>query len=350
MLMATTIKQVAKLAEVSTATVSYVLNGTGTVTEATRRRVMDAVTRLNYQPSHAARSMRGRSHTLGLTLPALPGRLANPALAEMVAGLSDAAALRGYYLLLATASAESEVELCLNLARTGRVDGLVLLDLQVEDERARALCEIDIPHACVGPAPLRCASPFVVVDGRAAAVTAIRHLLGLGHQRIGLIQLPSELAESEPRYFGYADALNEAGLEIDPALIVEAGRSEEDGYLAMGELLSAPQPPTAVLACSDELAFGAMHALYDAGLEIGRDISLVGFDDVPLASHTHPPLTTLRQPRRAVGEHLAALVIDAIERRPHAAQSATLSARLVVRRSTGPIRDKVKVKGGSFTR
>jgi LacI family transcriptional regulator/LacI family repressor for deo operon, udp, cdd, tsx, nupC, and nupG len=181
----------------------------------------------------------------------------------------------------------------------------------------------------------------VVVDGRAGAATALRHLLGLGHRRISLIQLPSELAESEPRYLGYADALAAAGLAIDPALIVEAGRGEEDGYQAMGELLGAPKPPTAVLACSDELAFGAMHALYDAGLEVGRDVSLVGFDDVPLAARTHPPLTTLRQPRRAVGEHLAALLIDAIEHRPHAAKSATLNARLVVRRSTGPPRDGV---------
>ncbi|HJZ45525.1 MAG TPA: substrate-binding domain-containing protein, partial [Roseiflexaceae bacterium] len=284
------------------------------------------------------RSMRGRSHTLGLTLPALPGRLADPALAELLAGLSDAAALRGYYLLLANAGAESESDLCLNLARTGRVDGLLLLDMQVDDERARALCEAAIPHACAGPAPSGCHSPFVVVDGRAGATTALRHLLGLGHRRIGLIQLPSELAESEPRYLGYADALAAAGLAIDPALIVEAGRGEEDGYQAMGELLGAPKPPTAVLACSDELAFGAMHALYDAGLEAGRDISLIGFDDVPLAARSHPPLTTLRQPRRAVGEHLAALLIDAIEHRAHAAKSATLSARLVVRRSTGPPR------------
>jgi DNA-binding LacI/PurR family transcriptional regulator len=334
--MPATIKEVAQLAEVSTATVSYVLNGTGTVTEATRRRVMEAVARLNYQPSHAARSMRGRSHTLGLTLPARPGRLADPALAELLAGLSDAAALRGYYLLLATAGNESEADLCLNLARTGRVDGLLLLDMQIDDERARALYAAGIPHVCAGPVPGGCASPYVAVDGVASATAAVNHLLGLGHTRIGLIQLPSELAESEPRYLGYAEALAAAGLPADPALIVEAGRSEEDGYQAMGELLGAPLPPTAVLACSDELAFGALHALYDAGMQAGRDVSLIGFDDVPLAAHAHPPLTTLRQPRRAVGEHMAAVLIDAIERRDRAAHSVTLSARLVVRRSTGP--------------
>lgn len=335
--MAATIKQVAKLADVSTATVSYVLNGTGTVTEATRRRVLEAAAELHYQPSHAARSLRGRSHTLGLVLPALPGGLADPTLAELLAGLSDAAALRGYYLLLATIGAEeTEADLCLNLARSGRVDGLLLLDVLIDDARARALCEAGIPHVCAGPAPAGCPSSSVAVDGCAAAATAVRHLLGLGHRRIGLIQLPSELADSEPRYQGYAEALAAAGLPVDPSLIVEAGRSEEDGYQAMGELLGVPDRPSAVLACTDELAFGALHALYDAGLEVGRNISLVGFDDVPLAAHTHPPLTTLRQPRRALGAQLATLLIDAVEDRALPPRNVTLNARLIVRRSTGP--------------
>jgi len=337
--MPVTIKHVAKLADVSTATVSYVLNGTGTVTEATRQRVLAAVAELHYQPSHAARSLRGRSHTLGLVLQALPGRLADPTLAEVLAGVSDAAALRGYYLLLATSSAdETEAELCLNLARTGRVDGLLLLDMLVDDERAQLLAKQRIPHVCAGPAPASYGSPFVVVDGCVGAMQAIRHLLGLGHRRIGLIQLPSELAESEPRYLGYAEALADAGLASDPMLIVEAGRSEEDGYQAMSELLNVPEPPTAVLACSDELAFGAMHALYDASLVIGQDVSLVGFDDVPLATHTHPPLTTLHQPRRAIGEQLAALLIDAVEKPEHPPQRVTLNTRLVIRHSTGPPR------------
>src|SRR5215216_3287819 len=139
--MPTTIKQVASLAHVSTATVSYVLNGTGSVTEETRRRVLAVMAELNYQPSHAARSLRGRSRTLGLALQAMPGRLADPALAELLAGFADAATQRGYHLLLASPTAgEPEAELCLSLAGTGRVDGLILLDTQVEDERARALC------------------------------------------------------------------------------------------------------------------------------------------------------------------------------------------------------------------
>lgn len=343
--MAATIKQVAKQAGVSAATVSYVLNGTGTVTEATRQRVLDAVQALDYQPSFAAQSLRGRSHTLGLALPNMPGRLADPVLAEVLAGLADAATARGYQLLLAAPDAErSGAELCVSLARTGRVDGLVLLDMLVNDERAAALCELGFPHVCAGPAPESCTSPAVEVDGAQAAAQAIRHLLSLGHRRIGLIQLPSDLAESEPRYLGYVQALQLVGVEADPELVVEGGRREEDGYQAMQELLSLPEPPTAVLACSDELALGAMHALYDTGHEVGRDVSLVTFDDTPIAAHTHPPLTALRQPRAKVGAQLAELLIAAIEQRDSAPQRIVLNARLVVRKSSG-VMEKLGVRG-----
>jgi len=118
---------------------------------------------------------------------------------------------------------------------------------------------------------------------------------------------------------------------------VEAGRGEQDGFQTMQELLSLPEPPTAVLACSDELAFGAMHALYDAGRTVGQDISLIGFDDVPLAAHMHPPLTTLRQPRRRMGEQLATLLIDIIEKRQPKTNHVTLPMRLMVRKTTARV-------------
>lgn len=334
--MQATIKQVAQRAGVSIATVSYVLNGVGVVTDETRQRVLAAVAELNYQPRYAARSMRGRSYTLGVTLPSRPGRLAEPALAEVLSGLADAAALRGYFLLLATADvSQDETELCLSLAHTRRVDGLVLLDVLVDDPRAQALAAAGIPHVCAGPPPAGADSPSVVIDVRAAAIDAVQHLLSLGHRRIGLIQPPSELTVSEPVVEGYRQALSSAGLPFDPTLVVESGRTEEDGYQAMTELLSAVRPPTAVLTGSDELAFGAMHALNDARLIVGRDVALVGFDDLPLAAHVNPPLTTVRQPRRAQGEQLAMLLDDAILKRNAALRTVTLRARLIVRRSSG---------------
>lgn len=152
--MQATIKQVAQRAGVSIATVSYVLNGAGVVTDETRQRVLAAVAELNYQPRYAARSMRGRSYTLGVTLPSHPGRLAEPALAEVLSGLADAAALRGYFLLLATADAsQDETELCLSLAHTRRVDGLVLLDVLVDDPRAQR-SRLPAFHMCAPVLPL----------------------------------------------------------------------------------------------------------------------------------------------------------------------------------------------------
>lgn len=332
-----TIKDVAERAMVSTATVSYVLNGTGTVTAETRQRVLDAVAALGYQPNHAARSLRTRSRTLGLVLGAGSPGLADPALAELVAGLSEGAAAGGYYLLLASAGDQPEEELGSQLARTGRVDGVVLLDLRVEDERAAVLVAAGVP--CVGagsPAELA-PCPTVGLDLARAAADAARHLLSLGHRRLGMIALPSEFADSEPFYEGFAAALEAAGVEADPALIVEAGVGEDDGIAAMQELLAAPEPPTAVVAASDTLAFGAMHALRDAELEVGCDLSLVGCGDLPLAAHTHPPLTTLRAPRRALGAALARRLAALVERRPSGG-AESLGLQLIIRRTTAPPR------------
>ena len=216
---------------------------------------------------------------------------------------------------------------------------MVLRDILVADERVSFLQAQGVPHVCAGPLPVGSPNLSVAVDGRAGASVAVRHLIALGHQRIGLIALPSEFADSEPRYAGYLDALEAAGVNTDPQWIVEAGRTQEDGYAAMQALLELPEPPDAVLACSDELAFGAMHALRDAGLEVGRDVSLVGWDDAPLAAHTHPPLTTLRVSRRKMGAHLAQLLIAAIEQRDKQLSSITMSVRLVVRKSTSMKRD-----------
>lgn len=331
-----TIKEVAARAGVSTATVSYVLNGTGTVTEATRQRVLLAVADLNYQPNHAARSLRSRSRTIGLVLSALAARLSDPTLAEVLAGLSDAAAAQGYYLLLATAGDDQpEALLSEQLVRSGRVDGLVLLDLRGDDERVVYLVARGVPLVCAGLPAGAAHCPYVAIDGRSGALRAMQHLLGLGHQQVGLIALPSDMAGSEPIYEGYAAALELAGIASDPALIVEAGTGENDGLAAMQELLGLPEPPSAVLAASDTLAFGAMHALRDAGLSIGRAVSLIGFDDVPMAAHTDPPLTTLRAPRQALGAQLARLLIAIVEDKGVVPANVMLDMQLIIRRSTG---------------
>jgi LacI family transcriptional regulator/LacI family repressor for deo operon, udp, cdd, tsx, nupC, and nupG len=177
------------------------------------------------------------------------------------------------------------------------------------------------------------ACPAIGFDFACGAAEAVRHLLALGHQQIAMIALPSDFTDSEPFYQGFASALEAAGYTADPALIVEAGSSQDDGMAAMQELLARPEPPTAVVAASDALAFGAMHALRDAGLAIGPDIALIGCGDLPLAAQTHPPLTTLRTPRRALGVALAHHLIALIERRDPPAPPP-LGLKLIVRQST----------------
>lgn len=329
-----TIKDVARRARVSTATVSYVLNGTGVVSDATRERVLAAVAELGYQPNHSARALRTRSHTIGVVAPGIAGRLADPATAEIVAGLSEAATAAGYCLLIAAPTDyEAEGELDLRLARSGRVDGLVLFDLRVDDERPTLLAEARIPVVAIGAPTAGVTCPIAGFDLRAGAAQATQHLIRLGHRRIALLAAPSDLSISEPFYAGYVAALHAAGLRRDAALVVEAGSSEDDGMAAMQELLAARTPPTAVLAATDALAFGAMHALRDAGRSVGQDVSVVGCDDLPLAAHTYPPLTTLRAPRRELGATLARHLIGLIERRT-VPPVTLLPVRLIVRHST----------------
>lgn len=330
-----TIKDVAELAKVSTATVSYVLNGTGTITPETRQRVLEAVATLDYRPNHAARSLRTRSRTLGLVLPAGATGLADPALAELTAGLAEAAADANYFLILAAAGPDrDEAALIDELVRSGRVDGLILLDPLVDDARVTALSERGVALAVAGPAHTErnvVAAPLDLAGGVRAAM---RHFSGLGHRRIALMTPPSDLAESEQFFEAYQQALEQAGLEFDPTLIVEAGVSQDDGMAATQDLLTLPEPPTAILAGSDALAFGVMHALRDAGQIVGEAVSIIGCGDVPLAAHIHPALTSLRVPRHARGVHLARRLIALIEGRP-TPPADPLPLQLIVRRSTG---------------
>lgn len=332
-----TIKDVAERAGVSTATVSYVLNGTGTVTAATRQRVLDAVSELKYQPNHAARSLRGRSRTLGLLMPALSARLAEPGLGEILSGLADAAAHHNYSLLLTSSPTEdAEHLLGEQLLRTGRIDGLLIFDVRVDDERVGHLLAAGLPCVCAGPPPESCSVAYACTDVRSGACNAIQHLLTLGHRRIGLITLPSDLTVSSWQHEGYVTALASVGIEFDPLLAVEAGTSQDAGITAMQELLDLPHPPSAVLACSDDLAVGAMHALHRAELQVGRDVSLIGFDDLPLAAHMQPPLTSLRAPRRELGWHLARLLIEHIENRQTLPAGVILPMQLMIRATSGP--------------
>lgn len=325
-----TIKQVAEAAGVRPATVSYVMNGTGSVSPATRERVLAAAAHLHYTPSHVARSLQRKgSRTLGLVLPA---DRTEDRTGLLLSGIVDAAGAEGYDVLLASQAGRDEAATYAELHRSRRVEGLVIADVRQDDERVVAARQLGIPYVCAGrPGD---DSPFVAIDAEAGTIEALAHLIVLGHERIGLLTPPLELALAMEQDAAYRAALAEAGLMFEEQLVVEGGTTEGEGYLAAYDLLSLPEPPTALLAGSTALAFGAMHAAHDAGLTVGRELALVVWGDPSAAAHVVPPLTAVRQPVYQVGRELARLLVAVIEGRDHP-RAVVLQSQLIVRRSCG---------------
>jgi len=327
----TTIKDVAQRARVSIATVSYVLNGTGAVSDETRRAVLDAVMALHYQPSYRGRALQARrSMTLAVQVP--QGMDADTQWGPLLAGLAHGAAQAGYHMLLvADSPGRSETDAVTALHGSGQIDGMVLLDGQIRDERIDHLKAAQTPFICA--ARTDDGSAYVAIDGAAGMLEAMAHVIVRGHERIALLQPLLEHTVAAEQETGYRDALGEAGVPFVPELVIEGGPTAHAGYVATHELLALPQPPTAVIAGSAALAFGALHAVHDARLHVGTDVALISFEDTVAAAHTAPPLTAVRQPVRAWGEQLARGLIALIndDQRTY----TVLQPQLIVRRSCG---------------
>jgi DNA-binding LacI/PurR family transcriptional regulator len=328
----TTIKEVARRANVSIATVSYVLNGTGSVSAATRQAVLSAAAELQYRPSYRGRALQSqRSMTIGLALPSTR-RVGDASFGELLAGITDGATHAGYHVLLAaTRPDQREEELHAQLFRTGRIDGVVLLDVQTNDSRIAAARAEGMPYICAGQPGDD--SPFIALDVVAGMVEAMAHLVVRGHIRIGLIQPPLEQTLAGEQEIGYRTALDEAGMAFEPELVVEAGMSEAEGYAAAEDLLSLPEPPTAIIAGTAALAFGVLHAIHDQGFVVGQDTALITFEDTPAAAHTSPPLTAVRQPLRSWGTALGKGLSEVMAGR--AQPQEMVYPQLIVRRSCG---------------
>jgi len=331
-----TIKDVAREAGVSTATVSYVLNNTGTVSEATRQRVLEAVRKLNYRPSVIARGLQAReSRIIGYTWRPLPPDQLNPILEQFLHSMGVAAARHGYHVLSFPES-DDVVGAYQEMVESDRVDGFVLSNTNRDDPRIRYLMEVDFPFVAFGRANPEWDFPWVDVDGTAGVRQAVQHLLELGHRRIACLAWPEDSLTGEFRLQGYRSAMEEAGLTIDSAWILRIESDHHQAYEAMQTWLDLPpgRRPTAVVALTDLMALGVMNAVQERGLRVGRDVAVVGFDDMPLAQYLRPPLTSLRQPLRQVGE----LVIDMLMRRirgePLSEPHVLLPPRLIVRESS----------------
>jgi DNA-binding LacI/PurR family transcriptional regulator len=328
---------VAARAGVSRTTVSFVLNGRdGAISPATRQRVIDAASQLGYHPHAPARQLAGgSSQTIGLVLCQSPEQVAGDALlADTLRGMTAAARLAGFRVIVE--AVEPKGGRYADLLRSGRTDGLVVSGPRVDDPELRGIVSDRFPVVLQGSLPgLDVTS--VDVDNRAGARGAVEHLISLGHRRIGCItNAPLAYTAASERLDGYRAALREANIEPSPDWIVEAAFDAQSGHRAMARLLAAGEFD-AVFVASDVVAFGAIGALRAAGRRVPDDISIVGFDDIPLAAFLDPPLTTVRLPAYELGHAAGTALVDRIGH-PGPPRRTLLATELVVRSSTGPPR------------
>jgi LacI family transcriptional regulator len=331
----TTIIDVAAAAGVHPSTVSRVLTGHpgSTIRPATRQRILAATDQLGYRPSALARSLRlQRTLTLGMLVP----DITNPFFSSIIKGTEDAARQRGYNLILCNSEDDPQREATyLRVLRDRQVDGLLIASSQMADETIAELREESFPFVLLNRATESAEDLAVVVDNYAASVGVVAHLAALGHRRVGHIAGPQNTTTGVDRREGYRAGVLSLGLADEPGLVVEATAfSEEAGHRALELMLAGPARPTAVFAANDLIAIGMLQLLRQIGAHVPGDLSIVGFNDIPLAGLLEPALTTVRVPQLEMGVAGTNLLIDRLEGRPIGEVRLTLPTELVVRASS----------------
>lgn len=334
-----TIGDVAARAQVSKSAVSFVFNGRGGVGEAARARILQAAADLNWKPDARARALsRSRAQALGYIVRREPELFStDPFFPQFIAGVESALSSEGYALVLQVVdSAQTEKAAYEGLAREARVDGVFLGDLRIRDERPAELLELGLPYVLVGPAtPVPDGPAPIGLDDAAGVRRAVRHLSALGHRRIAHVGGADRYVHSEVRRRAWAEEM--ALLGLDPGTVVVADFTGAAGARATHELLDLAAPPTAIVYANDLMAIAGMSAAIDRGLRVPADLSIVGFDDIPLAPYVVPPLTTVRQDVIEWGRACARTLVALVEGREPEPVSLP-PVEFVMRGSTGPAR------------
>ena len=331
--MRATIRDVAREAGVSVATVSRVFNDSGPVNEETRRRIQEVARRLHYAPDSAARSLiTRRTHTLGVLLPDLYGEF----FSEVIRGIDQTAQGSGYHLLVSSSHNErSEIEAALRAMR-GRVDGLIVMTPDVDAQALVTNLPESHPVVLLNCAVEGTAYDAINVDNESGAYAMAHHLLDLGHRRIAFVAGPDRNVDSAERQRGYRAALRDAGVATRPALELAGDFTDAGGYAAAQQALALEPRPTALFCANDSMAIGALSALRDAGVRVPEEMAVVGFDDIPVARYMSPPLSTVHVAIGELGAMATRTLLGAVEHKgQHVRRRETLPTALVIRQSCG---------------
>lgn len=327
-----TMKQVAEKARVSTTTVSHVINNTRVVSEDARERVLSVIQELRYIPSAVARSLKNdRTHTLGMMIP----NNSNPYFAEVIQGIEDASFKLGYNIILCNSDDNPKKQAAyIRVLMEKRIDGLILVSSGSDEELSQLLADEGIPKVLVDREVSGVSADFIEADHVQGGYDATSYLISLGHRRIACVAGPDTLLPSGGRVTGYLRALKEAGLEFRDKYLVHSDFTSQGGFNAFQELLALPERPTAIFVSNDLMAIGGICAANAAGVRIPQQLSVVGYDDIALASFSTPPLTTIAQPKHAIGELTAKTLVDRIQHPDAPLRREMLQSRLVIRQST----------------
>ena len=330
-----TIRQIAHDLNVSVSTVSAVINNSGYVSAQLRARIQKALRETNYRPNPIARSLRLReTRTIGLIVP----DLANSFYSRLMRGAEDYLQGTAYRLLGADSREDWKRQYDYLASFSGRAtDGIILVPCMATSDQIASIPSIvrETPLVYVDRSPVECAVDSVLVDNARASQEATRHLLELGHQRIGIITEPLNLLNAAERLTGYKQALESSHVPVDRELICTGDNTEDSGYWRGLDLLQMADPPTAVFVCNNLMTLGVLTALRELKVACPRDISLVGFDDFEWCPYLEPPLTMVRQPASELGAAAAKAILKRVR---HPDQNHTdrvlLPTQLIVRKST----------------
>ncbi|RVT83250.1 LacI family transcriptional regulator [Rhodobacteraceae bacterium CCMM004] len=333
-----TISDLAAHLGVTKSTVSRALNGYSDIAEATQLRVKRAAAQLGYRPlSHAQAIRTGRSRALGFVLQSDLHDGYRPFLSEFLAGMTHAASTENWTLTVAQAESEDDVlDTFERLIAEHKVDGFVLPRTKSADPRIDRLRAMDVPFVLFGRTARPDGCAWFDISGETAMAAAVARLADMGHRRIAHIGGAEGFHYTRLRAEGYRDGLRAAGLPWDPRLVCHDAAGHTDGRAAARRLLTLDRPPTAIVAAVDLAALGAYQAIAEAGLTVGREVSVIAYDGTPLAAYAAPPLTTFSVDSRHAGARLAALLIARIRGAAPEDLREVVEATLIVRGSDGP--------------
>jgi LacI family transcriptional regulator/LacI family repressor for deo operon, udp, cdd, tsx, nupC, and nupG len=326
-------KEVAKRAGVSVATVSRVLNNHARVDPILRQRVNEAIQALNYRPNRVAQRLRaGAGGVIGLII----SDIENPFFVSVVRGVEDLAYENGLSVLLCNSDENPDKqELYIRVMMDEDVAGLIITPNMETDPALIKSLEEQMAVVFMDRLVDGLNVDSVTVDGAQGTRHAIQHLINLGHKRIGLVSVSTSISTGRERYNAFIDTLRENQLPVDPLLLRQGTFRQQSGYRLTLELLNLPNPPTAIFASNNVLSLGMLQALHERNIRIPEEIAVVGFDDMPWASSLWPPLTTVAQPTYQLGYEATRLLLRRIADRDGNRANIVLNTELVVRKSCG---------------